>query len=68
MPLILKGLRIQGSVVASRYVHQRMLDFAARHNIQPVMEKFPMTEKGIEEAMEKLSSGSMKYRGVLIPQ
>ena len=66
--MVLKGITIQGSIVASRYVHQRMLDFAALHNIRPILEEFPMTESGIQEAMEKLESGSMRYRGVLIPQ
>ena len=45
-----------------------MLDFAAFHKIEPILEKFPLSEKGIEEAMGKLESGSMRYRGVLIPQ
>ncbi|KAK3073775.1 hypothetical protein LTR53_004355 [Teratosphaeriaceae sp. CCFEE 6253] len=68
MPLILNGITIQGSVVASRYIHNRMLQFASLHNIQPVVEKFPMTTKGIEEAMAKLEAGEMRYRGVLIAQ
>ena len=64
----MNGHRIQGSVVASRYVHKRMLAFAALHGIKPIIEEFPMTEKGIEEAMDKLNSGNMRYRGVFIPQ
>ena len=68
MPLILNGITVQGSVVASRYIHQRMLDFAALHKIAPIVEKFPMTKEGITEAMEKLNNGEMRYRGVLIPQ
>ena len=64
----MQGITIQGSVVAARYVHQRMLDFAALHHIAPIVEKFPMTENGIQEAMEKLTNGSMRYRGVLLPQ
>jgi D-arabinose 1-dehydrogenase-like Zn-dependent alcohol dehydrogenase len=54
--------------VAARNVHKKMLDFAALHKIEPIMEKFPMTEKGITEAMEKLGNGSMRYRGVIIPE
>jgi D-arabinose 1-dehydrogenase-like Zn-dependent alcohol dehydrogenase len=65
---VLNGITIQGSVVASRYVHKRMLEFAALHKIAPITEKFPLTEKGLEEAMDKLANGSMRYRGVLIPQ
>ncbi|KAK5120655.1 hypothetical protein LTR85_006013 [Meristemomyces frigidus] len=68
MPLLLSGLRIQGSLVASRYVQQRMLDFAALHKIAPIVEKFPMTEEGITDAMEKLDKGDMRYRAVLVPQ
>jgi len=68
VPLILNGWTIQGSVVASRHVHKKMLEFAALHKIAPIVERFPMTAKGIEEAMEKLENGSMRYRGVLIPE
>lgn len=65
-PLILQGIRIQGSLVAPRAVHREMLMFAARHNIAPIVEKFPMTVAGITEAMEKLDKGSVHYRAVLI--
>ncbi|KAI7348205.1 hypothetical protein KC336_g22710, partial [Hortaea werneckii] len=68
MPALFNGIRVQFSVVASRYIHQRMLDFAALHNIKPIIEKFPMNEKGIKEAMDKLENGGMRYRAVLIPQ
>ena len=68
VPLIVNGLSVQGSVVAPRHIHQQMLDFSALHKIEPILEKFPMTEQGITEAMEKLDSGSMRYRGVLIPE
>ncbi|KAK3657784.1 hypothetical protein LTR56_002163 [Elasticomyces elasticus] len=66
MPLILNGITIQGSVVASRHVHRSMLEFAALHNIQPVVEKFPMTKEGIEEGMAKLEKGGMRFRGVFV--
>lgn len=68
MPMLLQGLTIQGTIVASRYIHQRMLEFAAQHKIEPIVEKFPMTVEGIEQAMKKLDDGEMRYRGVLIPQ
>lgn len=42
-----------------------MLDFAARHKIQCIVEKFPMTLDGVSEAVDKLRSGKMRYRGVL---
>lgn len=68
MPIILSGIRIQGSLVATRAVHRDMLAFAARHGIRPVVETFPMMEEGIKEAMEKLDKGKVQFRAVLIPQ
>lgn len=68
MPLLLNGLTVQGSVVASRYIHTRMLEFAALHKIAPIIEKFPMTEDGINTAMDKLNEGNVRYRGVFMAQ
>ena len=68
MPIILSGIRIQGSLVATRAVHRDMLAFAARHGIKPVIETFPMTEEGIKEAMDKLDKGKVQFRAVLVPQ
>ncbi|KAJ7680691.1 putative NADP-dependent alcohol dehydrogenase C 2 [Mycena polygramma] len=68
LPIIRKGLNIQGSLVASRSVHRKMLDFAARHKIRPIIERFPMTRSGVEEGMKKLREGKMRYRGVLVAQ
>jgi D-arabinose 1-dehydrogenase-like Zn-dependent alcohol dehydrogenase len=68
MPLILNGIRIQGSVVAPRHILRSMLDFAARHRIKPVTQTFPLTKDGIEKAIKTLEDGEMKYRGVLLPQ
>lgn len=68
LPMILKGIRIQGTAIASRKTQNRMLSFASRHNIKPILMEFPMTEKGIEEAMATLRDGKMRYRGILRPQ
>ncbi|EKG12051.1 Alcohol dehydrogenase superfamily zinc-containing [Macrophomina phaseolina MS6] len=67
MPLLLSGLRIQGSIVANRATHIRMLEFAARHQIKPLVNKYPMTVQGLEDAMKALNEGKMRYRGVLVP-
>ena len=66
MPLIMQGLRVQGSLVAVRYVHRKMLEFAAHHAIKPIIQTFPMTEQGIEKAFDTLDKGDMRYRGVLV--
>jgi D-arabinose 1-dehydrogenase-like Zn-dependent alcohol dehydrogenase len=68
MPLIMAGINIQGSLVATRTVHRRMLDFAALHSIKPIIERFPMSEDGIKKAMEKLEEGKVYYRAVLIAE
>lgn len=68
LPLILNGISVKGSLVATRSVHRKMLEFSATHDIKPVIEKFPMTEEGIKEAMERLDSGKIHFRAVLIPQ
>lgn len=68
MPILLKGLRIQGSLVAARGIHRQMLQFAAQHQIKPTIMEFPLNEKGITDAMETLKDGKMRYRGVLVPQ
>jgi D-arabinose 1-dehydrogenase-like Zn-dependent alcohol dehydrogenase len=68
MTLLQKGIRIQGSIVASRAIHRRMLEFAALHGIKPTVMKFPMTVDGITDAMQTLADGKMRYRGVLIPE
>ncbi|KNG89477.1 hypothetical protein ANOM_002279 [Aspergillus nomiae NRRL 13137] len=66
LPLVMKALRIQGSLPATRGSQREMLDFAARHRIKPVMMTFPLSRDGIEEAMETLREGRMRYRGVLV--
>ena len=66
IPLLLRGIAIQGSVIAARSVHKRMLEFAARNHITPMIEKFPMTRSGVEEGMTRLREGKMRYRGVLV--
>ena len=40
-----------------------MLDFAARHGIQPVTEHFKFEE--VNEALERLQRGDARYRVVL---
>ena len=68
MPVILKGLKIQGSLVAPRQVHREMLEFAAAKNINPIVQTFPLDLDGINKAFETLEGGNMRYRGVLVAQ
>ena len=68
MPLLINGIRIQGSVVGSRQIHREMLEFAAAQNVRPIIQKFSMTKSGIDEAFEALEGGKMRYRGVLVSE
>ena len=38
-PFIAKEVRLIGSMVANRKVHQQMLEFAHRHKIKPMIEQ-----------------------------
>lgn len=66
MPLLVNGLRVQGSIIASRQVHRDMLEFAAFHGIKPVKMMFPMTATGATDCLKILEEGKMRYRGVLV--
>lgn len=63
-----KGVRIQGSLVASRHSLQSLVKFAATKKIAPTTMKFSLDPEGIEEAMQTLRDGKMRYRGVLVRQ
>lgn len=68
MPFVGGGMRIQGTVIAGRYEQRKMLQFAARKGVKPMVNKFKFDKQGIEEAMKTLEEGHMRYRGVLIAQ
>ena len=66
LPFTIQNIRLMGSTGAQKWSTEIMMDFAARHGIKPKIEKFPMTQKGITEAMQKLNDGKMRYRGVVV--
>jgi D-arabinose 1-dehydrogenase-like Zn-dependent alcohol dehydrogenase len=45
--------------------YDKSLAFAALHSIKSVSEKFPLTGEGIEDTLNKLEKGTVRYRGVL---
>lgn len=53
------------SLGATRENEQEALRFAARHNIQPWVQEFPMTAAGLTDAFAGLDDGTMRYRAVL---
>ncbi|MEO1038697.1 MAG: NAD(P)-dependent alcohol dehydrogenase [Pseudomonadota bacterium] len=54
---------ISGSPLGSPATIRQMLDFCARHDIKPMIERLPMSE--IDEAFERLREGKPRYRIVL---
>lgn len=54
---------VSGSPLGSPATTAKMLDFCTRHDIKPVIEKFPMSK--INDAFEHLRAGKARYRIVL---
>ncbi len=61
--LIMQQRSISGSPTGSPVAIETMLEFAARHNIAPQTEHFPMSK--INDAFARLESGKAHYRIVL---
>jgi uncharacterized zinc-type alcohol dehydrogenase-like protein len=61
--LIMGQRSVSGSPTGSPVTMATMLDFAARHNIAPQTEHFPMSK--INDAFARLESGKARYRIVL---
>lgn len=61
--LIMAQRSISGSPVGSAATIADMLEFSGRHQIQPIVETFPMSK--VNEAIEHLKAGKARYRIVL---
>ena len=68
MPFLMKSINVVYSTNGRHDAYDKLLAFAALHNIKPISEKFPLTGEGIEEAFGKLEKGTMRYRGVLVAE
>ncbi|KAM7185998.1 NADP-dependent alcohol dehydrogenase C 2 [Rhypophila sp. PSN 637] len=66
MDLIGKSLTVVGTGTASTASMRAMLQFAAKQGVRPIIEKYPMTLEGVQEAMARLREGRVRYRGVLV--
>lgn len=62
-PLLMGQRSVSASPVGSPVNIARMLDFAAQHDIRPVIETFDFDQ--VNEAMDRLRSGQARYRIVL---
>lgn len=66
MPFVLPGHKLIASTEASLQNHEKMLQFVAEKGIEPWVEEYAMDGDGVERAFQKLESGQMRYRGVLV--
>ncbi|RMF26411.1 MAG: NAD(P)-dependent alcohol dehydrogenase [Cyanobacteria bacterium J083] len=62
-PMIAGQKTISASPLGSPATTAKMLDFAARHNIEPIVEVFALAD--VNAAMDKLRHGKPRYRLVL---
>ncbi len=65
IPLLSGHKSLSASPTGSPGAIAAMLDFAARHHIQPAIESFRFSE--VNEALERLRQGKARYRIVLKP-
>lgn len=63
IPMMFGQKSLSASPVGSPATIRKMLEFAARHQVAPVTEHFPMDR--VNDAMEHLRSGKARYRIVL---
>ncbi|CAE6420987.1 unnamed protein product [Rhizoctonia solani] len=61
--IVANGCRLAGSLVGSKKEATEMLELAAKKDIRPWIEVFPMSQ--IKEAIEGMKSGKPKFRYVL---
>ena len=65
--LINKGLRIQGSLVASRGDLAKMLQFCADRGVRPATSNFSLTStEEVNQAMESLQRNTVRYKALLV--
>lgn len=45
-----------------------MLDFAARHDVRPMVDEFPLTLEGVNAAFDAMAKGKLRFRAVLVAE
>jgi uncharacterized zinc-type alcohol dehydrogenase-like protein len=62
-PLLMGQRSVSASPVGSPANIAKMLEFAARHQVKPIIEKYPFAQ--VNQALDRLKSGDARYRIVL---
>lgn len=65
-PLGLLGVKIGNSGIGSVKEIKTMLDLVAKKNLKIWVETIPISEKGVNEAFERMESGDVRYRFTLV--
>jgi uncharacterized zinc-type alcohol dehydrogenase-like protein len=63
MPMVFGRMSISGSPVGGSGDTKLMLQFAAEHDIKPIIEVFPHSQAN--EAIQKVRDGTIRFRAVL---
>ena len=63
MPLLFSRLSVAASPIGSSNQMRAMLEFAAKHDIKPIIEVF--THQKANDAIQKVRDGSIRFRAVL---
>ena len=63
---IFGGVNIIGVKICNRYEYDDMFKFCVRHGVKPIVEEYPMSASGLNEAIEALQSGKVHYRAVAV--
>ncbi|KAF7721726.1 hypothetical protein EC973_004262 [Apophysomyces ossiformis] len=67
-PLLQEQIGIRGTMVGGRATIQLMLEFAARHDIKPAIEEYPLTAEGLTQGNDICKRNKARYRAVLIAE
>ena len=63
LALVFGQKSVIASIVGSRSDMKAMLEFSARHNIVPLIEKYKMSE--VNDALQRIAKNEVRYRAVL---
>ncbi|KAJ2738180.1 hypothetical protein H4S06_006495, partial [Coemansia sp. BCRC 34490] len=61
--LILSEVAITGSMIGGVNIVKEALEFAAKHNIRPIIERYPLDD--VNAALKHVDEGKARYRVVL---
>jgi D-arabinose 1-dehydrogenase-like Zn-dependent alcohol dehydrogenase len=61
--LIFAQLNFTASLIGSRKEIEEMLEFSAKHNIRPVIQKMPMRD--VNKGIQSVRDGTVRFRVVL---